>query len=49
MLGVRIGYSRTIDSKVAKRGTCGALDFEIGALEEEEYGLEGIAVDLSNI
>ena len=39
----------TVDSQIAKGSTGSSLDFDIGTLEEEEDGFEGIAVDLANI
>ena len=40
---------RTVDSQVAEGGARSSLDLEIRVLEQEQNGLEGIAVDFADI
>lgn len=40
---------RTVNSQVSECSTGCPLNLDVRALEEEEYWLEGIAVDLSDI
>jgi hypothetical protein len=40
---------RTVDSQVAQGGARCSLDLEIRVLEQEQDGLEGIAVDFADI
>lgn len=40
---------RTVDGEIAQRGAGGALDFNVGALEEEENGFEGIPIDIADV
>ena len=39
----------TVDGEVAQGSAGGSLDLDVGTLQQEENGLEGIAIDLSNI
>jgi len=43
------GVARTVDGEVAQGGTGGTLHLDVGVLEQEEDGLQGVAVDLSDI
>jgi len=38
-----------VDGEVAQGGTGGTLHLDVGVLEQEEDGLQGVAVDLSDI
>jgi hypothetical protein len=40
---------RTVDRQVAQGGARSSLDLEIRVLEQEQDGLEGIAVDFADI
>jgi hypothetical protein len=40
---------RTVDGQVAQGGARSSLDLEIGVLEQEQDGLEGITVDFADI
>ena len=40
---------RTVDSQVAQGGARSPLDLEIGVLEQEQDGLEGVTVDFADI
>ena len=40
---------RTVDGKIAQRGTRCPLYFNVGVFEEEENGPKGIAVDCPDI
>lgn len=40
---------RTVDSQVAQGGARGTLNLDVWVLEQEEDGLEGVAVDFSDV
>ena len=40
---------RTVDSEVTERGAGGTLNLNVWVLEQEQDGLEGLAVDLPDI
>lgn len=41
--------ARTVDGQVSKRSARSSLNLYVRALEQEEYGLEGVPVDFANI